>query len=62
MVLYMTVKEKQEKFQGTGGASYLMGLYLQKIRVSLKIQLSSVKQLESNLEKRSTHLELVYMG
>lgn len=55
-------KRAAKKFQVTGRTSYLMGLYLQKRRVTLKIQLSSVRQWESNLQKSSSHLELVNMG
>lgn len=64
MLVYMTGKEQQKKeeFQGIGRTSYLMGLYLQKTRVTLKDRLSSVRQWESNLQKRSSHLELVNMG
>lgn len=61
LLFYMTGKEQQKKCQGIGRTSYLMGLYLQKTRVTLKIHLSSVRQWESNLQKSSSHLELVNM-
>lgn len=62
-ICYSMWQEKgSRKFQDIGRTSYLMGLYLQKTRNTLRIQLSSVRQWESNLWKSSSHLELVNMG
>lgn len=59
--LYTTGEEQQKKFQGIVRTSYPMVLYLQKTRVTLKIQFSAVKQWESNLQRSGSHLELVHM-